>query len=461
MNTQNYNPIADTDSYKPSQWLQYPPGTEYIYSYVESRGGEYDKTVFFGLQMFIKQYLSVQIKPWMIEEAAEMFKAHGIPFNREGWEYIVNELDGKIPLEIKAVPEGTVVDTKNVLATVVNTDPKCFWVTSYFETAILRAIWYPTTVATQSKIVKNKISIAMDISSDDIEKAGLAFKLHDFGARGVSSMESAAIGGLAHLVNFMGTDTISALIAGRRFYNAPMAGFSIPATEHSTITSWGKDGEEKAYRNFVEQYGGTYPIIACVIDSYNDRNAVDNIIGNRMKEMILQSGSMFVARPDSGDPVEVVIDILKSLWKSYGGEINNKGYKVLDNVRVIQGDGINPTSLGQIVDAVIENGFSIDNVAFGMGGGLLQQVDRDTQQFAMKCSAIKVGDEWRDVFKTPVGDQSKASKKGILSLNLNDGKYQTLPYSVGAEGDQLKTVFRNGELIREYDFDEVRANSNK
>lgn len=457
----NYNPITDTDSYKPSQFNQVPEKSEYSYSYIESRGGEYDFTVFFGLQMFLKKYLSVRIKPWMIEEAAEMFKAHGIPFYREGWEYIVNELDGKIPLEVKAVPEGTVVGTKNVLATIVNTDPKCWWVTSYFETAILRAVWYPTTVATLSKVVKNKISIAFDISSDDINKEGLPFKLHDFGARGVSSLESAGIGGLAHLVNFMGTDTIQALIQGRRFYNVGMAGFSIPATEHSSITPWMKDGEEAAYRNFIEQYGGQYPIIACVSDSYDIYNAVNNLWGDRIKEQVMQSGSMLVIRPDSGDPVEVVIDILKSLWKSFGGQINSKGYKVLDYVRVIQGDGINPESLGWIVDVVLENGFSIDNVAFGMGGGLLQQVDRDTQEFAMKCSAIRVDGEWRDVFKAPVGSSMKASKRGILSLNNNDGKWTTLPYDVGSGGDQLKTVWRNGELLIDYTFDEVRANSNK
>ena len=211
------NLILNTDSYKTSQFNQYPPNTEYVYSYIESRGGEWKDTLFYGLQAFIKQYLLRPITMADIEEAAEILSAHGVPFNRAGWEYIVDELGGKLPISIKAVPEGTIIPTKNVLVTVENTDPNCYWLTSYLETAILRAVWYPTTVATNSYESRKLILSYLERTGDPNL---IDFKLHDFGARGVSSFESAGIGGSAHLINFLGTATISGLMFTLKYYNA-------------------------------------------------------------------------------------------------------------------------------------------------------------------------------------------------------------------------------------------------
>ena len=232
------NIILNTDSYKYSQYVQYPSGTEYIYSYIESRGGKFDETVFFGLQAFIKEYLTEPVTAEMIDEAEDIVVAHGEPFNREGWEYIVHEHKGILPVRIRAVPEGTVVPTKNVLVDIINTDPKCYWLTSFLETALLRAVWYPSTVATNSREIKKVILDALERTGTP---ADISFKLHDFGARGVSSLESAGIGGAAHLVNFMGTDTIEALLFARRYYYTDMAGFSVPASEHSISASHQKD----------------------------------------------------------------------------------------------------------------------------------------------------------------------------------------------------------------------------
>ena len=199
------NIILNTDSYKPSHWLQYPPGTEKVFDYVEARGGDTPYTLFFGLQMFLKEYLSKPVKLWMVNEAEEILGKHGVPFNKKGWMRLIEKHNGYMPLEVKAVPEGTIVQHKNVLATVVNTDSEFFWLPSYVETSMLRAIWYPTTVATNSYRIKQLIKRALEETGD---VSGLPFKLHDFGARGVSSQESAGIGGASHLVNFMGTDTI-------------------------------------------------------------------------------------------------------------------------------------------------------------------------------------------------------------------------------------------------------------
>ena len=463
------NLILNSDSYKFSQWCQYPPKTTAVYSYIESRGGVYDATVFFGLQAFIKEYLVGPVVTMdMIDEAEAIITAHGEPFNREGWEYIVREHGGKLPVIIKAVPEGTVVGVKNVLATIENTDPACYWLTSFLETALLRAIWYPTTVATNS--YENKKLIL-----DYLEKTGdpstIDFKLHDFGARGVSSLESAGIGGAAHLVNFMGTDTVEALLFARRFYNADMAGFSVPAMEHSTVTSWGREGEVDSYRNMVKVNGKPGGIVSVVSDSYDIFAACEKW-GTELKQDVLDSGATLVVRPDSGDPATVIKKCLQILEKYFGSTKNEKGYKVLNNVRVLQGDGINHASIRSILYTITLAGYSADNVVFGQGGALLQMVNRDDQKFAMKCSAALVDGEWVDVFKDPITDKGKQSKKGKLQLvewtSSKDGvvtkSFETIDNKNEAYGvvrDVLEVVFENGVLIRDMTFDEVRANANK
>ncbi len=459
------NIILNTDSYKVSMFKQYPAGTTGVYSYIESRGGRYDRTVFFGLQAFIKEYLIDPITQADIDIADEILTAHGEPFNRAGWEYILRVHGGKLPVVIRAVPEGTVVPVKNVLATIENTDPECYWLTTWLETALLRAIWYPTTVATQSWTIKRVIL-------DYLEKTGdptlIDFKLHDFGARGVSSQESAGIGGAAHLVNFMGSDTIAGVLYAREYYNAGVSGFSIPAAEHSTITSWGREGEVDAYRNMVNQFAKPGAIVAVVSDSYDIYNAAKNLWGKALREQVVASGATVVIRPDSGDPVEVNRNLIEILGEKFGYTTNSKGFKVLNNVRLIQGDGVNELTIRSILGAFMANGWSADNIAFGMGGALLQQLDRDTQKFAMKCSSAKVNGEWIDVQKDPVTDSGKKSKKGRVSLWTNSGgefaseiaepKYWS-DKGIGGWASAMVEVYRDGELVKEVTFDEVRANA--
>jgi nicotinamide phosphoribosyltransferase len=452
------NIILNSDSYKYSQFSQYPEGTEYVYSYIESRGGAWDATVFFGLQMFIKEYLLTPITQEDIDVAEEIITTHGLPFYREGWEYILREHGGRLPVVIKAAPEGCIIPTRNVLATIENTDPKCWWLTSFLETALLRAVWYPTTVATNSYESKKIILRSLEKTGDP---SLIDFKLHDFGYRGVSSMESGGIGGLAHLVNFMGSDTIGAILCGREYYNCPMPGFSIPAMEHSTVTSWGREHEVDSYRNMLKLYGKPGALLACVSDSYDIYEACKKW-GTELKQEVLDSGAVVVVRPDSGNPSDVVVKCLYILEKYFGSTTNDKGYRVLNNVRVIQGDGIDHSSIRSILFCMEIAGFSADNVAFGQGGALLQAVNRDTMKFAMKCSAIGIRVDgklaWRDVFKDPITDHGKVSKKGRVTLYKDcDGNY-----SSGVEDwpeSALKEVFRDGRLVTEYTFDQVRANA--
>ena len=439
--------------------LQYPPNVEYIYSYIESRGGTHPYTVFFGLQAFIKEYLLSPITQDNIDEAAELWAAHGEPFNREGWQYILDNHGGHLPVEIKAVQEGTPVPVKNVLVSVINTDPKCFWLTTYLETALLRAIWYSTTVATNSHVIKQNIlkNLQETGTPEDVY-----FKLHDFGARGSHSLESSALGGMAHLVNFRGTDTIAAVRGARRFYNEPVAGFSIPAAEHSTITSWGRDREADAYRNMLQQFASTGALFAVVSDSYDIYNAVEHIWGDKLREEVKRSGATLVVRPDSGDPVEVVLKCVSLLDSKFGSDLNEKGYKVLRSVRVIQGDGIDAHTIEHILAVLKQHQYSGDNIAFGMGGALLGAPQRDDQKFALKCSAAQIDGQWVDVYKDPVTDTGKRSKRGRLKLVKHLGQLCTVSHhhpQYNSLKDELQTVYRDGALYNETCLSEVRLRS--
>lgn len=454
-----YSYLFDTDSYKVSHYLQYPANTSSIFSYIESRGGDYQFTVFFGLQYYLKEYLSHRVSVEEVERAKELFAAHGEPFNYEGWKYIAEELGGKLPVRIRAVPEGTIVSTNNILVSVESTDIKVPWITSWLETSLLRNVWYPTTVATRSYTIKQIILKALKKSSDDPE-AEISFKLHDFGSRGVSSQESAMIGGAAHLINFMGSDTVVGVLCANEYYNIPMAGFSIPASEHSSITSWGKDNEVEAYRNMLKQFAKPGALVACVSDSYDLWAACSALWGGALRQEVIDSGAIIVIRPDSGHPSSVVLKTAQLLDEKFGHTINGKGYKVLNNVRVIQGDGINEHSIQEILDVLMNNGYSATNIAFGMGGQLLQGLNRDTNKYAMKCSSITVDGQERDVSKDPITDSGKRSKAGRLDLvKLADGNYQTVKLNNGQLSNELsvmRAVYENGELLIDDTFEAIR-----
>ncbi|WP_053238714.1 nicotinate phosphoribosyltransferase [Sandaracinus amylolyticus] len=450
------NLLLGTDSYKVTHWRQYPPGTTRVSSFLESRGGVYPSVVFFGLQYLLdRHFAGVVVTEDRIAEAREIFAAHfGDPtlFHEAGWRHVLDAHGGRLPVEIRAVPEGTVVPVSNVLMTIENTDPRVPWLTNYLESLLLQ-VWYPCTVATQSREMRRTITA-------HLEKTGtpslVGFELHDFGLRGSTSHESAAIGGAAHLVSFEGTDTIPALLLARRHYGEPMAGFSIPAAEHSTITSWGRDRESSAYRNMLESY--PRGLVAVVSDSYDVYRACEQLWGRELRELVLSRDGTLVVRPDSGHPPEVVCRVLEILGRAFGTAINAKGYRVLDpHVRVIQGDGIDPVMIAEILAAMSERGWSADNVAFGSGGALLQKVHRDTQNLAIKCSAVEIDGAWRPVMKDPVTDPGKRSKSGRLALVREAGAFRTVARGdSGHPGDLLEPVFRDGEILRRQTLSDIR-----
>ncbi|CAF3176102.1 unnamed protein product [Rotaria socialis] len=458
------NIILKTDSYKVSHHKQYPKDTNLVYAYLESRGGIYPEQVFFGLQYILKKHLLGKVVTReYLDQATEFWKEHfGYDIiDREMWEHIIEKHDGHLPIRIKAVPEGTVVPTGNILMSIENTDPKCSSLTTFLETILLQ-VWYPITIATNSREIKK-------ILLGSLKRTGspnlIKTQMHDFGFRGVSSYETSAVGGCAHLTSFYGTDTISGCILAQKYYLAKkMPAFSIPASEHSTMVSWTREKESEAYENMLDMY--PTGVIACVSDSYDIYNACEHIWGEQLHDKILQRDGTLVIRSDSGDPIEVLLRIINILYAKFGGHTNEKGFKVLEkHVRLIQGDGVNMNSIKNIVNLFEKNGFSTDNIVFGSGGALLQKFDRDTMKFAMKCSYVEMaGVGGFAVAKDPITDKGKRNKPGRLKLvKQNDGSYRTLSslehhseYEIAE--DQLVTVFENGKLLCEYSFDSIRAN---
>jgi nicotinamide phosphoribosyltransferase len=450
-----FNLVLDTDSYKFNHFAQMPPKTTGWYAFLESRGGRFAHTLQYGPQMLIQlDGLDKPVTQVWVDEAAEFAKLHGVPFNKPGWDYIVNKRGGLLPVRIKSVPEGMVVPTHNVLMTCESTDEQVPWVVGYIETMLMRA-WYPITVATQSWHIRRLIHEYLKKTSDAPDES-IWFKLHDFGARGVSSRESAMIGGSAHLVSSKGSDTVAGIWAANKFYKCPMAAFSIPAMEHATVTSWGREREADAFRNMLKVNGGPGKILACVSDSYNIYECVEKIWGEKLRQDVIDSGSIVVVRPDSGNPAAVVLKCLTLLDQKFGHSYTKTGtYRLLNNVRVIQGDGINEESIREILETITRAGFSADNVAFGMGGALLQKLDRDTQKFAYKCSEVTVDGHSVEVYKDPITDPGKRSKKGRLDLIQDMGQLKTIQGD-NHPGSLLQTIYENGKLIKEYTLEEIR-----
>lgn len=462
------NIIKIADSYLISHPNMQPKGLTYMKAYFEARSPHPDmggEVVFFGLQYLIKRYLSKPITLADIIEAREFFAKHfgsRNVFDESRWQYILDKHGGRLPLRINAVPEGTVVPVGNLLFSVENTDPNCAWLVGHVETLLVE-IWYPCTVGTLSRKIKSIIHEGLLTSCDDDRiAAALAFRLHDFGYRGTSSCESAALGGAAHLLNFMGTDTLAGIELLEEYYHAEnlFPGYSIPATAHVVGSMLGPDGEAAVFQNVLDAYPDG--LLAVVIDSFDMWNFVNNLVCGTFKERILNRNGMLVLRPDSGDPLIIIPRLLKILDSAFGATVNSKGYRVLnDKIRIIWGDGINLRTIRNIVACIIAAGYSVENVAFGCGGALLQKVNRDDFAFAYKACSAKVDGQIRNVYKNPSTDSGKRSKSGDLGLfrDPRTGEYATGTFADDRYQDwdvATQRTFRNGELLTATTLEEMR-----
>lgn len=459
--------ITSADGYKFGHHLMYPPGTEYVHGYIESRGCSFsNELMHFGPQYFLLEYLKDPITHEDVDFAKKFIPEYGAPFNEEGWRYIVEIHKGILPLCIRALPEGSVVPTHSVMMTIENTDPKCFWLPSFMETALLRSVWYGSGPATISFLCKKPIKKYADLTVDNPE-AYIPFALNDFGARGVSSLESAIIGDMGHIVNFSGSDTTSGVIGAMEYYKADVSGFTIPAAEHGVITAFGKEYEHEAFMQMINVFAKKDGIFAAVSDSYDLMNAVEHIWIDQLLPIVKERGARVVIRPDSGDPIQITLEVAQLLLDKVGYTINKKGYKVLpSHVRIIQGDGVNKDSIEAILRNFERHNISAENIVFGMGGALLQQVNRDTWKFAQKVSAVKVNGIWRDVCKDPVTDPGKRSRAGRQTLVRNKitGSYRNALISEQLPPvleDVLVTIFNNGIVESNLStFDQVRKRAN-
>lgn len=458
------NPLLRTDSYKISHPAMGLPGATRTSAYIEARRDwdGIDTVAFFGLQVELAKMAGQVVTAGRLAEAEPFLRAHGLHLYLEGWRRIVEVHGGRLPLRISALPEGTRAPIGVAQVRIENTDPTLWWLPSFFETRLLRAVWYPSTVASLSAHMRGEIERRMRITEGDGPGTldGAAFKLHDFGARGASSGESAALGGCGHLLSFSGSDTIEALVLARNMYGAAMAGYSIPATEHSVVTAWGESGECA----FMEKLLDDHPsgLVACVSDSYDLMRAIRDYWGGALRDKVLARDGVLVVRPDSGEPTEIVPAVIEALMDAFGYTATPTGYRLLPpQVRVIQGDGIDRFSTPKVMDTMIARGLAIGNIAFGMGGGLLQKPNRDDFSYAFKVSAIEVGGVWRDVWKDPkTAGGAKTSKKGRVAV-AGDGFTGALRHArldeIAAGDDQLTPVFENGEILRISTLDEIRA----
>lgn len=419
---------------------------------------------FFGLQKFLMDLQNTKITKQEIECTVELFKNFG-GFDREPWDFVVNECNGIIPITIEALPEGITVPPGTPLFRISATKPEFAPAVGYLETW-LSHVWYLTSVATKSNRIKQQIAKYLKETSNNFE--GLPFMLHGFGCRGNSSMESASAGDAAHLVNFKGTDTIPGVLFLMYYYASENPAFSVKATEHSVMTTNGPEGEKEVYEKLLTTY--TEGILSIVIDAYNQYNVVEALTTDFLPLIKGRNGKV-VIRPDSGDPLVVIPKLLKIVEKNIGNEItiNDKGFKLLPSyIGLLWGDGLNEEKITEILQLLQDSNWSAENIVFGMGGGLIQKLHRDTYGCAFKmcglyCINMITGEhEFRDIYKKPI-DGGKTSFKGIPKVIIKDNEYITVRADDSEYADyedQLRVVYENGKLYNIQTLEQIRELAN-
>jgi nicotinamide phosphoribosyltransferase len=467
--------ICRIDSYKFTHPFAYPKeknGNKIVAmsSYGEARVSHSVTVVPFGIQLLIKRYLTQKITMADIDAAEAFALAHfGRPlFRRAAWEKVVNTYGGSLPLVIRSVPEGTVLHGGLPLYNVTCFDDELFWMSAGFETLIQRGVWYPTTIASMDWDIKQQIKQEYIRTGADLNM--LPFALHDFGGRGVTSAESAEIGGAAHLANFMGSDTVEGILTANFYYKHQMSAFSVYATEHSIECSFG-GGTDEALAYIRHQLATAkelgIQIISVVLDGYDvDREA--ELCCTVLRDEIIASGIKVVFRPDSGNMNEVVPRLLDLQAKAFGTTIiegaHGLKYKSINHVGIIQGDGVDHASLMDLLRLVAFRGYCSHVVIFGSGGALLQKLNRDTLKFAQKASALLTDGGWVGIAKDPVTDQGKKSKEGVMTTVRNKvtGEFMAARLDNIEElnedlEDIMQLVYYYGDLYNETTLDEVRS----
>lgn len=473
------NLLLKTDVYKMGHCEQYPNGTQQVYSYLMARSDKtIDKTVFFGLQYYLKEYLTLPILDSHVDEFMEVRKqVLGSNQTDKSTENKLRNLVklGYLPLEIKAVPEGTVMETRNVLMTITNTHNDYYWMTGFVESLLLK-LWYSTTVASMSYKYRQLVDkyFYLTVSKDSYFLK--PFMVHDFGYRGDSSEEGAGISGAGHLLSFTGSDTIPAFPFLRKYYQADLTlklgksiMMSVPASEHSVMCAFGKNNEIDAYKNMLKIY--PTGLVSIVSDTYDIWNVLTKF-AKTLKQDILERDGKVVFRPDSGNPEYIICgdpNVDKNspagkgcvvlLDEMFGSTVNDKGYKVLNNkIGLIYGDGMYLERYEKTLERLKQMGYASSNLVIGVGG-ILRNHGRDTMGFAIKATNVMINDKDHSIFKDPITDSGKKSHTGFMRLErMSNGRYVTRDQITpeDAEYGLLRPVFRNGELLIDESLEEIR-----
>lgn len=486
----NVNFILNVDSYKTGHGFMMKEGVVALESNIIARKPSKYAThvVMMGIQYYLQEYLDIEITTDDIDEAQLETEQRGDDFDRGFWEHIVEVHGGKIPLHIRAIPEGTLVPVGSPLVRSFSTDPRVCVIASYIETQLQRGVWFPTTVASNARSIKEFLADTMERHTGS---RFVDYHLHNFGDRGASSFESAIIAGMAHAALFNGSDCLSANRYIKQYYHTTNAYLSsVTASEHSATCS-NSDADkrddfnmavkmvrlwEMKVRAYIAKGSiGVPPIVSVVIDTYDAYRFTREYIGTRLKATIMEiaalcPGAKLVLRPDSGDPLTMPIEIVEILMEKFGFTVNSNGYKELPSfIGVIQGDGINEDSIRQIVANMEAKKLCLTNIVFGMGGKLVHpEKGRDTYSFAMKGSAQQLNTGvWEDLFKDPITDVGKRSLRGRVTTYECTNTHKIIAERIELQEvnpflrDMMVDVYVNGEIMNLSTFDEVRERANK
>ena len=487
------NPLTAIDFYKADHRRQYPDGTEYVYSNLTPRSsklapviqGYDDRVVFFGLQGFIKHFL---IETWneeffkkpKNEVVAEYKRRMDTSLGKDAipTDHIEDLHDlGYLPIKIKALPEGSRVNIRVPMLTMVNTKPEFFWLTNYLETSLSAGLWKSCATATIAYEYKKLLREAAINTGVDVDS--IAVQAHDFSFRGMSGIHDAVQHGSGHLTSFIGTDTVAAIDYLEDYYNAEgVVGVSVPATEHSVMCMGTKDDEIETFRRLIEDL---YPtgIVSIVSDTWDFWQVITEFTAKLKHKILAREPNdlglgKVVFRPDSGDPVKIICGdpdapagtpadkgAVQCLWDIFGGSETDKGYKVLhERVGLIYGDSITLERADRILKGLAAKGFASSNIVLGVGSYTYQYMTRDSFGFAVKATWGQVNGEGRNIFKDPITDSGlKKSAKGLLRVEKVDDGYALFDEQTHEQeqAGELKLVFEDSKLILDDSLDAIRA----
>lgn len=476
------------DFYKTGHRQQYPEGTEFVYSNYTPRSSRIagqKHVVMFGLQYFLSRYL-VEIaketffdvpKEIVLDDYKRMLDTALGP-NDIGVRHIADLHDlGYMPLEFRALPEGTRVPLRVPMFTIENTHPEFFWVTNYIETMLSAQMWLPITSATTASRYRELLDRHCHDTgghSNFVDWQG-----HDFSFRGMACVEAAALSGAGHLLSFTGTDTIPAIELLQDYYTLLGAktfiGGSVPATEHSVMCAGGCEGELQTFERLLDLY--PTGVVSVVSDTWDLWNVLTNILP-KLKDRVMARQGKLVIRPDSGDPVNILcgdpaaklgsperMGVVELLWSVFGGTSTSTGHGLLDShIGTIYGDSITYERADQICTRLAEKGFASTNVVFGIGSFTYQYATRDNYGQAIKATWAQINGKEHFLAKDPVTDDGvKKSATGRLAVVYDENKELRLLDGLSTEkqsqlGDVnlLKPVWRNGQSLRYESIDRIR-----